>query len=159
MSNDLPQLDLPILSSIVGLQFARGNELIPQMNCDSRLCLRRNPGNKYDKNAIEVHTLGPLSDGTALAEPAMLGHMPRGLAAEVAPVMDSRGLALAPARLLSPGEASFIIESWPEWIVQTAEDAGSDDTTEHHFASEAQALAYIQSSPGHHALVNPNDSI
>lgn len=44
--------------------------------------LYRNPENPYDANAIEVHV--PM-----LGRRSMVGHVPRELAAEMAPVMDS----------------------------------------------------------------------
>lgn len=48
--------------------------------------LLRNPGNKFDANAIEVHV--PLLEG-------MLGHLPKEVAAKVAPFMDSGGQVAA----------------------------------------------------------------
>lgn len=49
------------------------------------IVLRRNPANQYDANAIEVH------------QPAvgMLGHLPKELAAELAPLMDAGTIVAA----------------------------------------------------------------
>lgn len=44
--------------------------------------LRRNPENEHDANAIEVHVPG-------LGDPGMIGHLPRNLAAKIAPMMDA----------------------------------------------------------------------
>lgn len=44
--------------------------------------LRRNPGNQYDANAIEVHVPG-------LGDRAMVGHLPRPVAARLAPLLDA----------------------------------------------------------------------
>lgn len=42
--------------------------------------LRRNPANQYDPNAVEVHV--PILG-------SMIGHVPKDLAAELAPIMDA----------------------------------------------------------------------
>lgn len=65
--------------SIVGSSFYRGaGNLIGRLKHGCPLLLRRQPDNQYDKNAILV-LWGSLA----------LGHVPRGLAAELAPKMDA----------------------------------------------------------------------
>lgn len=46
--------------------------------------LIRNPGNEFDSNAVQVHV-------PALGDNAMLGHLPRSIAVELAPLMDAGG--------------------------------------------------------------------
>lgn len=63
------------LDSLAGRHFIEGNdEPIPAV-------LIRNPENPHDGNAIEVHV-------PALGDGAMIGHLPRDLAARLAPWMD-----------------------------------------------------------------------
>lgn len=70
---------------VVGLTFIPGypanilqlQSLVGSSSSDTFVNLVRNPGNKYDKNAIEVHHQG-----------AMLGHLPKEVAARVAPLID-----------------------------------------------------------------------
>ena len=50
--------------------------------------LLRNPANPHDANAIEVHI-------PALGDLAMIGHVPRDLAAQLAPEMDAGAIFAA----------------------------------------------------------------
>lgn len=76
--------DIPLIPEdaemypVVGLSFIPGYpENIHRLNDGDYVLLIRNPHNKYDSNAIEVHTL----DG-------MLGHIPKEVAAKLAPRID-----------------------------------------------------------------------
>lgn len=75
---------------VVGVSFAPGypqnlHQVAPlAIDASARgealaVALRRNPDNPYDANAIEVHV--PAID-------AMVGHLPAGVAARLAPLMD-----------------------------------------------------------------------
>lgn len=72
---------------VVGVTFVKGYPKNIQGLVTSpfvEVQLIRNPKNPYDKNAVEVHF-----------EDAMLGHLPREVAARVAVVMDEGGSYLA----------------------------------------------------------------
>lgn len=69
-----------------------------------RALLVRNPANQYDANAVEVHV-------PAMGDLAMIGHIPRDVAARLAPRMDAGDRFIAevgqvridPAHLDRPG--------------------------------------------------------
>lgn len=138
----------PKVFRVVGLQFARGLELGPRLTVASKIALRRNPQNPYDSNAIEVYTVGPLDNGDTIA-PAMLGHMPRGMAAEVAPCMDERGLYLIPAAVMMDGEPMIQLEALPSWIVTCP------DGTQRAFDTESDAVLSLRDDD---TLLDPNQS-
>jgi hypothetical protein len=64
--------------SIVGSSFYPGaTDIVVELRPGQPLRLEREPNNKYDANAIAVHYFNQ-----------KLGHVPRGFAAEVAPLID-----------------------------------------------------------------------
>jgi hypothetical protein len=68
-----------IVSSIVGTTFYHGaGSLLQRLRPGSPLRIVRQPTNRYDKNAIAVYWSN-----------TPLGHLPRSLAAELAPKMDA----------------------------------------------------------------------
>jgi len=65
--------------SIVGSSFYPGAaDWLPRLGPGQIVRLEREPDNEYDKNAISVHIFQQ-----------QLGHLPRGFAAEVAPLIDA----------------------------------------------------------------------
>lgn len=65
--------------SVVGSSFYPGaSNWFAKMGPGQPLQLRREPDNKYDKNAISVWVFTQ-----------QLGHLPRGFAAEIAPLIDA----------------------------------------------------------------------
>lgn len=65
--------------SIVGSSFHAGaSNWIARLKQGQQLRLQREPTNKFDKNAIAVYTFQQC-----------LGYVPRGLAVELAPIMDA----------------------------------------------------------------------
>ena len=63
----------------MGSSFYPGaNHHIPRLQPGQQLRVEREPNNPYDANAISLHIFNQ-----------KLGHLPRGLAAEVAPLMDA----------------------------------------------------------------------
>lgn len=67
-------------SNLHALAVLHGTEREP------RLVLRRNPDNPHDANAVEVRAERPPDRP---GEPIMLGHLPRALAARIAPELDA----------------------------------------------------------------------
>lgn len=93
------------LVPIVGLSFVAGYpnnvlELQGYVYSSLRVELRRNPANQYDTNAIEVHV-----------NDQMLGHIPKDVAARLAPVIDGGttheafvyGIRVSPENPHNPG--------------------------------------------------------
>lgn len=90
--------DLTIRGKIVGLSFIPGypNNLYTLFNGGGSrpTTLKRNPENQYDSNATEIHV-----DST------MVGHLPRDLAAEIAPKLDAGGIyTMTTSLLVTPGK-------------------------------------------------------
>lgn len=82
--------------SITGSTFYPGaTDAIARLPFGLPLMLVREPTNKYDKNAIAVH-LTKTVDGN-LTPSHKIGHVPRGTAEELAPLMDA-GTAIKACR-------------------------------------------------------------
>ena len=73
--------------SVVGLHIGRRWEGLNMIRPGHALALHREPTNEYDPNAIGVWWTGEKSKGF------QLGYVPRGLAAEIAPLIDA-GIAV-----------------------------------------------------------------
>lgn len=79
-------------AAIVGTSFHRGaGDFIQRMKIGAGLALKREPANQYDKNAIAV-----------MWGSRPLGYLPRGVAAELAPLMD-KGMPVKAAKGTMPG--------------------------------------------------------
>ncbi len=66
-------------TQIVGTSFYPGSgSLVSRLRSGAQLILKRQPENKYDKNAVAVHW------GARI-----LGHVPRGVAADIGPLLDA----------------------------------------------------------------------
>ena len=79
--------------AIVGTSFRPGaTDFLQNMKPRTALALQRDPRNKYDPNAIAVGSVR-----TERGPGRMLGYIPRGLAAELAPLMD-RGVEIKMVR-------------------------------------------------------------
>jgi HIRAN domain len=78
-----------ITFSIMGSTFFPGaSDAINRLMPGQPLLLRREPGNKYDKNAVAV--IGQVRRQVSRdADQIKLGYVPRGVAAEIAPLMDA----------------------------------------------------------------------
>jgi hypothetical protein len=96
------------IASIVGSTFYPGaGNLIGRLRNGSPLILRRQPENKYDKNAIAINW------GNRI-----IGHVPRGLAAELAPLMD----AGTEIKVMKHGQAWGVVRlDWRTWETANAE--------------------------------------
>lgn len=90
---------------VVGVSFIPGYpqnilSLRESRYSDLNVWMRRNPDNKYDSNAIEIHING-----------RMIGHLPKEVAAKIAPDMDSGiehtayvlGIRVSPENPNNPG--------------------------------------------------------
>lgn len=66
--------NLHALEEAAGRAFIKGEEGLAAI-------LVRNPDNEFDENAIEVHV-------PAIGDEGMIGHLPRDLAAKLAPIID-----------------------------------------------------------------------
>lgn len=87
-----------IVSSVVGSTFYQGaSNLLGRLRPGNPLNLQRQPQNKYDKNAIGV-----------FFSSTQLGHLPRGLAAELAPLMD----AGVPIKVCASAQAFVVQLEW-----------------------------------------------
>lgn len=87
--------------SIVGSSFYKGaSDWIPKLKAGQAVVLKREPDNKYDKNAIAVYIFKQ-----------QLGHIPRGLAAEIAPLMDAGATVSAVKAKNFPGSGVLDL-SW-----------------------------------------------
>lgn len=102
--------------SIVGSSFCPGaSSWLPRLKAGQQLRLAREPTNKYDPNAISIHVFAQ-----------RLGYVPRGLAVELAPIMDAGG-AVAAVKSRDPKFVSSGVMdmAWEKPDVQSA-DEGSD---------------------------------
>lgn len=87
--------------SIVGSSFYAGaGNWLMKLRAGTQLRLQRDPNNKYDANAISVHIFQQC-----------LGHVPRSLAAELAPKMDA-GLQIAAEKGALAG--GVMVLAWDE---------------------------------------------
>jgi hypothetical protein len=102
--------------NIVGSSFQPGaGDWIAQMGPGQQLRVEREPKNKYDTNAVAIYIFQQ-----------KLGYLPRGFAAEVAPIMDA-GYVLSATKSRDPrfaGSGVMIVE-WELPDVPSA-DAGTD---------------------------------
>jgi hypothetical protein len=90
-------------STIAGSSFHAGaGNIIMRLRGGETLWLKREPTNKYDANAIQVGMFGHV-----------LGYVPRGLAAELAPKMDA-GVTLTATKIPIQGAAIAIQFEEPE---------------------------------------------
>jgi hypothetical protein len=88
-------------STIVGTSFRVGaGAIIMRLRGGEKFWLKREPGNQYDPNAIQVGMMG-----------SALGYIPRGLAAELAPKMDA-GTKITAKKIAVEGAA--ITLEWEE---------------------------------------------
>lgn len=133
--------------SIMGSTFVNGaSALINRLRGGNRLDLRREPSNSADPNAVMV-----------LWGTRQLGWLPRGLAAEIAPLMD-RGLKViaqkAPTALYGVCQLAYIKPPEPESAPEKPEPATRqldiDDT------DEAQVRDDRASSADGYSAANPN---
>lgn len=87
--------------SITGTSFHRGSwDVLSRLRAGTQLIPVRDPTNKYDANAVKI-----------MYGQRMLGHMPRGLAIEIAPVMDAGiEVLVAKSKDPSPGVLVFAYE-------------------------------------------------
>ena len=87
------------LEQVKAASLGWGNAVVPAGLDPERALLYRNPENEYDANAIEVHV-------PSLGRRSMIGHVPRDLAAEIAPSMDDgdKWSARLTAVLVEPGK-------------------------------------------------------
>lgn len=112
-ASDKATLPGRLSSKVVGLTFVgnypqnlhqlRGLE---DQSYRPRLFLRRNPGNAYDANAVEVRAEDPDSRRTM-----MLGHLPAALAARLAPEMDA-----------DDRDTEWVVVGWEVLVTPGAED-------------------------------------
>lgn len=105
-------------ASIVGSSFYPGaTNWIAKLRPGQQLRVEREPANKYDPNAISVWTFQQ-----------QLGHLPRGLAAEIAPFMDA-GFPCRVSKSADPrfGTAGVVAVEWetPDAEIATSQD-GAD---------------------------------
>ena len=107
--------------SIVGSSFYPGaSNWLPRLKPGQELRVEREPENPYDKNAISVHIFQQ-----------KLGHLPRGFAAEVAPLMD-KGFALKAVKSRDPrfaGTGVLIVE-WEKPDAPSAAQTPGDDPSD-----------------------------
>jgi hypothetical protein len=93
--------NMELRSSIVGSSFYPGaGNIIMRLRPGAALRLKREPDNKYDKNAIAV-----------FFSETKLGHIGRGLAALLAPRMDA-GLVINCTK--HPANGAVVVLSWDE---------------------------------------------
>jgi hypothetical protein len=78
----------PVISTkVVGVTFGSRQATIQQLSVGAAVCLRREPDNAYDPNAIRVeHTDG-----------AQIGYIPKELAAQLAYQWDMQGITTVTA--------------------------------------------------------------
>jgi hypothetical protein len=112
-ATDAPRFAAARIIRAAGVTFADGypgnllqvRDLVEQADASGEalpVILRRNPDNPYDANAVEIHV-------PALG--AMVGHLPKNVAAKLAPALDSGlrfhtsvfAVAVDPAHLDRPG--------------------------------------------------------
>jgi hypothetical protein len=103
-------------ASIVGSSFHPGSSAwLPRLKAGQQLRLAREPTNKYDPNAISVHVFQQC-----------LGYVPRGLAAELAPIMDAGGVVSAvKSRDPKFGQSGVMDMAWEKPDAEGA-DQGTD---------------------------------
>jgi len=90
-------------ASIMGSSFYPGaGNHIPRLRPGQQLRVEREPTNKYDPNAISLHIFNQ-----------KLGHLPRGLAAELAPLMDA-GVTVTVHKSRDPrfGTSGVVVVRW-----------------------------------------------
>lgn len=102
--------------TIVGSSFHPGaSAWLPRLKAGQQLRLAREPTNQYDINAISVHVFQQC-----------LGYVPRGLAAELAPIMDAGGtVAAAKSRDPKFGQSGVMDMAWEKPDAASA-DGGTD---------------------------------
>jgi hypothetical protein len=74
-----------LTTKVAGVTYDNRALVVERLVVGERLLLRRDPTNRYDKNAVAVMTLSG----------AQAGFIPKELAARLAPVMDAHGGTLA----------------------------------------------------------------
>ena len=90
-------------ASIMGSSFYPGaNNCIPRLKPGQQLRVDREPTNPHDRNAISLHIFNQ-----------KLGHLPRGLAAELAPLMDA-GVTVNVTKSRDPrfGTSGVVVVRW-----------------------------------------------
>lgn len=90
-------------ASIMGSSFCPGaSNWLPRLKPGQQLRAEREPENQYDVNAVALYTFQQ-----------KLGYVPRGLAAEIAPFMDT-GHTVAVSKSRDPkfGGAGVIVVEW-----------------------------------------------
>ena len=101
--------------SITGSTFYQNaTALIKRLRPGDVLLLKREPELKYDKNAVAVYLPSKFGD-------KQLGYVPRGLAAELAPVMDS-GQAVTAVRARTALEGVMSL-TWDDGKPEPAPEA------------------------------------
>jgi hypothetical protein len=102
--------------SIVGSSFYPGaGNVIAKLGPGQRLRVEREPNNQYDSNAISIHYFNQ-----------KLGHLPRGFAAEVAPLVDAgKGIVAWKSRDPRFAGTGVLVVEW-ELPDATSPDAGTD---------------------------------
>jgi hypothetical protein len=102
--------------TIAGSSFYRNaGVVLTNMRAGTPLGLRREPQNKYDANAIQVVAYNKAK------QVVCVGHVPRGLAAKLAPMMDAdpeftKNLTARKANVL----AAVMIMEWDEDVPEAA---------------------------------------
>jgi hypothetical protein len=90
-------------ASIMGSSFYPGaSNHIPRLHPGQQLRVEREPTNKYDANAVSLYVFNQ-----------KLGHLPRGLAAEVAPLIDA-GVTVTVHKSRDPrfGTSGVVVVRW-----------------------------------------------
>ncbi len=90
-------------ASIMGSSFYPGaNVHIPRLRPGQQLRVEREPNNKYDANAVSLYIFNQ-----------KLGHLPRGLAAEIAPLIDA-GVIVTVHKSRDPrfGTSGVVVVRW-----------------------------------------------
>ena len=97
-------------ASITGSTFyLNATAIIKRLRPGDPLILKREPELKYDANAVAVYSGGPVELGYP---PRQLGYLPRGLAAELAPLMDL-GIEVTAVRARTALEGVMLL-SWDD---------------------------------------------
>ena len=82
--------------------YQNATAIIKQLRPGNALTLKREPELKYDKNAVAIYSPSKVGD-------KQLGYVPRGLAAELAPLMDS-GTVVTAVRARTALEGVLLLE-------------------------------------------------
>jgi hypothetical protein len=101
--------------SITGSTFyLNATALIKNLKPGDALTLKREPELKYDKNAVAVYLPSKFGD-------KQLGYVPRGLAADLAPIMDA-GTAITACRARTALEGVMLL-TWDDGKPEPAPEA------------------------------------